>query len=148
MILSAATLRRLRPVEPFREREVVNGMSRGLSGHGYDIAIDQEVLLWPGRFVLVSSRERFRMPNDVAGIVHDKSTWARRGVAVQNTVIEAGWEGYLTLELTLHGWRPIRIRAGDPIAQVIFHYLDGPAEPYRGKYQNQPPRPVPALREP
>jgi dCTP deaminase len=27
------------------------------------------------------------------GIVHDKSTWARRGLVVQNTVIEPGWHG-------------------------------------------------------
>ena len=33
------------------------------------------------------------------GIVHDKSTWARRGLVVQNTVIEPGWHGYLTIEV-------------------------------------------------
>jgi dCTP deaminase len=38
------------------------------------------------------------------GIVHDKSTWARRGLVVQNTVIEPGWHGYqTTIELTNHG---------------------------------------------
>lgn len=146
--LSAQTIRSLRPLEPLIERSKINGMSYGLSAAGYDIRIDQDRLMWPFRFTLASSFERFRMPQDVIGIVHDKSTWARRGIAVQNTVIEPGWEGFLTLEITNHGVGIQRIRKGEPIAQIIFHRLDAATEqPYRGKYQHQPRRPVKALRE-
>ena len=107
--------------------------------------IAEDVFLWPGRFILASTVEYFDMPNDLVGIVHDKSTWARRGLAVQNTVIEPGWRGYLTLELTMHAWRFQRIRAGTGIAQIMFHRLDQPAEkPYSGKYQNQERGPQPA----
>jgi dCTP deaminase len=78
------------------------------------------------------------MPDDALGVVHDKSTWARRGVALQNTVIEPGWSGYLTLEITMHAWRFLHIRCGTPIAQVLFHRLEKPTDqPYRGRYQNQ-----------
>lgn len=100
MIIPAQTLRRIRPVEPFEERGVIDGMSYGLSHAGYDIRIREDVELEPGGFTLASTIERFRMPNDVAAMVCDKSTWARRGLAVQNTFIEPGWEGYLTLELS------------------------------------------------
>lgn len=139
MIASAATLRRLRPVDPFVERGVAGGMSFGLSLAGYDIRIRESVLLETKdkSFVLASTLERFSMPRNMVGIVHDKSTWARRGLAVQNTVIEPGWEGYLTLELTNHSNELISVRAGDPIAQVVFHYLDEMTEGYVGKYQNQ-----------
>jgi len=116
------------------------GNSHGLSACGYDISIAEKVKVdhrLP--FVLTSSLEKFRMPDDVVGIVHDKSTWARRGLAVQNTVIEPGWCGYLTLELSYnktHG--QIYIPEGCAIAQVIFHLLDKPTDyPYSGKYQNQ-----------
>lgn len=88
--------------------------------------------------MLLSTMERFTMPNDVVGIVHDKSTWARRGLAVQNTVIEPGWSGYLTLEVTNHGHDVIQCWGGVGIAQIIFHRLDEPTDmPYDGKYQNQ-----------
>jgi len=121
------------------------GVSHGLSEAGYDIRIKQSVTLHPfKRFVLASAIERFRMPTDLVGIVHDKSTWARRGLSVFNTVIEPGWEGYLTLELVYHGWRPLRIVEGSGIAQVIFHRTTDKVR-YEGKYQGQPDKPVAAI---
>jgi len=137
MIATAETLRRLQPVSPFSERGVFEGMSFGLSTAGYDVRVAEDLVLFPGAFALASTIEQFNMPNMLVGIVHDKSTWARRGMAVQNTVIEPGWKGYLTLELTNHSSEPMFINAGSPIAQIIFHYTDIEAEPYSGKYQNQ-----------
>src|SRR5688572_27470191 len=68
---------------PFNERTVQNGMSYGLSYCGYDVQCAERVVLWPGTFKLCSTVQRFSMPNNMVGIVHDKSTWARRGLAVQ-----------------------------------------------------------------
>jgi len=146
-VLSAQTIRRLRLLEPMVERQqhMESGCSFGLSACGYDVRLDQDVTLWPGDFVLASTMERFRMHDDVVGIVHDKSTWARRGIAVQNTVLEPGWQGYLTLELTNHGPEVVRMVAGTPIAQILFHRLDEPTErAYVGKYNNQERGPQPA----
>jgi dCTP deaminase len=138
MILSAQSIRHRGIITPFHERTVVNGMTFGLSCHGYDIRIAERLYLEPGNFVLASSIERFDMPDDICGIVHDKSTWARCGIACQNTVIEAGWRGYLTLEISNHSDMPQQIAAGSPIAQIVFHMLDEPTEqPYAGKYQDQ-----------
>lgn len=84
------------------------------------------------------------MPDDLLGVVHDKSTWARRKLSVFNTIIEPGWEGFLTLELVYHGWMPLRIAAGSGIAQVLFHQVKHPHR-YAGKYSNQPDRLVKAI---
>jgi dCTP deaminase len=63
-------------------------------------------------------------------------------VLVQNTVVEPGWRGYLTLELTRFLPWPIRLRCGMPIAQILFKQLDQPTEqPYAGRYQDQERRP-------
>lgn len=148
MIASAQTLRALRPVDPFCERGVAEGMSFGLSAAGYDVRIAEDLTLLPGKFRLASTIERFKMPPNLLGIVHDKSTWARRGLACQNTVIEPGWEGYLTLELTNHYVDVLEISKGMPIAQIVFHILDHPTEsPYDGKYQHQESGPQPARFE-
>ncbi len=150
MIASAQTIRKLHPIYPFSERREVyktNGsiLTYGLSPAGYDIRIAQHVNLLAGGFQLASTVEDFIMPNNLLGVVHDKSSWARKGLAVQNTVIEPGWRGYLTLELTNHSIDQIDIDYLDPIAQIIFHLLDEDTEmPYSGKYQNQPPGPQPA----
>jgi dCTP deaminase len=149
VILPAQTLRKLRPVRPFVDSKVVhNGMSYGCSSAGYDIRVDQDFVMWPGRFVLGSSIELFTMPSDVLGMVCDKSTWVRRGISVHNTVIEPGWRGHLTVEIKNGGWRFRRIRAGDPIAQILFLRLEEATDtPYAGKYQDQDSRPVPAIAE-
>jgi hypothetical protein len=43
----------------------------------------------------------------------------------------------------------LRLRRGDPIAQIVFHRLDEPTvSPYRGKYQDQAQGPQKAREEP
>lgn len=94
-----------------------------------------------GSFTLASSVEEFQMPYHLTGIVHDKSTWARLGLSVFNTVIEPGWHGWLTLELAFKGDTRVHIPAGSGIAQIIFHEVLEDAE-YKGAYQNQADTPV------
>lgn len=148
MILPAQAIRKLRPLDPFAERTVAFGTTYGLGPAGYDVRIAETIWLWPGRFTLASTIEHFDVPNDVMAIVHDKSTWARRGVALRNTVIEPGWRGWLTLDITMLGWRFLRIGAGTPIAQIVFHRLELPTEQsYQGKYQDQRRGPQPAVHE-
>lgn len=150
MIIPAQTLRLVKPVEPFCERTVFNGMSYGLSHAGYDIRIAQTITLTPAnRFSLASSLEKFTIPNDILARVCDKSSWARQGIAVQNTVIEPGWCGYLTLEIAFHpNTGSVTIVEGSPIAQILFERLESPTVvPYTGKYQNQQSGPVGAINE-
>lgn len=105
---------------------------------------DEDISITHGNFTLASSIEEFQMPEHLVGIVHDKSTWARQGLSVFNTVIEPGWNGFLTLELAFRGNEPVHIPAGAGIAQVIFHQVIEP-QAYSGKYQNQDDRPVQAI---
>ena len=139
MILPAQEIEAIRPVLPFHSRTVKNGMTYGLSSAGYDVRIAEGVWLSRDtRFTLASTIEYFNMPSNIVGMVHDKSSWARRGVSLFNTVIEPGWRGYLTLELTYHGDETIRVIEGSPIAQIVFMKLTAPTMmPYEGKYQDQ-----------
>lgn len=147
MIVNGKSLLAAKPVSPMiGQKHKKHGVSHGLSEAGYDIRISQDVTLHPfKRFSLASSYEYFDMPSDLVGVVHDKSTWARRKLSVQNTVIEPKWRGWLTLELVYYGWGVLHIPAGAGIAQVLFHQLTEPAE-YKGKYQDQPDRPVGAIK--
>lgn len=141
-LLSAAPLR---PMEIAKRRK--DGVSYGLSEAGYDIRIKQSVLLHPfRRFVLASTIELFDMPKNIVAVVHDKSSWARQGVSVFNTVIEPDWRGWLTLEIVYHGWKPLRIPAGAGIAQAIFHEISETASYGDGKYQDQVNEPVRAIK--
>ena len=110
MILSAQSIRHRcvngNMIAPFNERAVFNGKTFGLSSCGYDVRVEFKIgtmlqFRAPKQFngyhfcegytfALASTVERFSMPHDVMGVVHDKSSWARRGLTVQNTVIEIG----------------------------------------------------------
>lgn len=149
MIVNRGALLYKAPIRDMEETKLTaHGTSYGLSEAGYDIRIAEEVLFYAGRcvrvdmeitngnFALASAMEQFQMPTDLVGIVHDKSTWARRGLSVFNTVIEPGWKGFLTLELVYNGSEDLLIPAGSGIAQVIFHEIAVRAA-YDGKYQNQ-----------
>ena len=138
MILSGQSILRYELVSPFHERTRHNGMTFGVGPAGYDVRVAETLSIKPGGFTLASTVERFTMHKGILGIVHDKSTWARLGLAAQNTVVEPGWCGYLTLELTNHSDKTIEIAGGTPIVQIIFHVLDEESDrPYEGKYQDQ-----------
>lgn len=106
-----------------------------------DLEPGQDVLIHPGDFVLAHTLETIRMPRNCTGFVKDKSSWARCGLAVQNTVLEAEWEGQVTLELSNHNKLPIRLIGGCGIAQVIFEVGKGDCDiSYKdrgGKYMGQ-----------
>lgn len=148
MIVNGSALLKAAPIRGmFDTKHRAHGVSYGLSEAGYDIRIKQEIVLnAEHRFTLASAIEEFDMPDNLVGIVHDKSTWARQRLSVFNTVIEPGWRGFLTLELVYHGVIPLYIPAGAGIAQVIFHQTETPAS-YAGKYQDQPDAPVEAKHE-
>jgi dCTP deaminase len=157
MIASGQTIKELNIFTPFNERTRHNGLTYGVGPAGYDVTVEfdedgstDHIIMMPGAFALASTIEHFTMPKNLLGVVHDKSTWARKGLTVQNTVIEPGWCGYLTLELVNHNQNQmLKLRRGDPIAQIIFHFLDKPASvAYDGKYQNQKRGPVQAIFEP
>ena len=163
MILNGKYLLEAAPIKDMlTTKERAHGVSHGLGEAGYDIRLKQTIefrrsddprygpriyvngIDKAGNFTIASTIEEFQMPDYLVGIVHDKSTWARRGLSVFNTVIEPGWNGFLTLELVYHGPGNLLIPAGAGIAQVVFHHLVENVS-YEGKYQNQEDKPVGAI---
>lgn len=134
---------------PFMPRKVVvNGASWGLSACSYDVRVASDLWLAPGDFALANTLENFAIPHNVAAFVCDKSTYARRGISAFNTLFDPGFIGNATLELVNHSRNEVAIKAGDPICQIVFHWLDAATDrPYSGKYQFQPQRPVAAILE-
>lgn len=100
-----------------------------------------ESFLVPAKsFVLARSYEYFRIPRNVMAIVQGKSTYARCGLIVNVTPLEAGWEGFITMSLGNLSPYPIKIHAAEGIAQVLFFECDVCETSYAdraGKYQGQ-----------
>lgn len=97
--------------------------------------------LAPNTFVLGRTVEYFCIPPDVLTLCTGKSSYARCGVLVNVTPFEPGWEGHATLCIANVGPHPVRLYAGEGIAQVIFFQSDESCEvtyaDKKGKYQAQ-----------
>jgi len=96
-----------------------------------------EFIVKPREHLLLSSIEYLKLPLDIMGFVSLKSTYARLGLNIPPTIVNAGSEGELTIEL-IGGPFPVKIRKGDSIVQIVFVKLSSPTQkPYSGRYQNQ-----------
>jgi dCTP deaminase len=90
-------------------------------------------LLHPGEFVLGSTLEHVRVPDDLVARIEGKSSLGRLGLLIHTTAgfVDAGFEGYLTLELSNVATLPITLYPGMKIGQISFMRMDAPAEhPY------------------
>lgn len=158
-------------IEPFESSLVSSGtISFGPSSYGYDFRVDRTFKIFRGEasdvidpkgmdpslfedhvadycvlpprsFILGQSVEYFRIPRDILTICTGKSTYARCGIIVNVTPFEPEWEGHVTMSISNTGPAPVKIYAGEGIAQLIFLSADELCETsYRdrkGKYQAQ-----------
>jgi len=161
---------RERMIEPFAEGKRREGViSYGPSSYGYDLRLADEFRLIesreglvidpknfdakalkdisnspvipPGAYVLTRSLEYFRIPRNVIALCFGKSTYARSGIVVNVTPLEPEWEGYITMSISNTSPFPVRLYAGEGIAQVIFIESDELCNvsysDKKGKYQGQ-----------
>jgi dCTP deaminase len=158
-------------ISPFEDKQIRGTkISYGLSSFGYDARVSNEFKIFtnvnseiidpknftqnnfiskngesciipPNSFVLSSTIEYFKIPNDIMVICLGKSTYARCGIIVNVTPLEPGWEGYVTLEFSNTTPLPAKIYAKEGVAQFIF--LKGNEKPdityadRNGKYMKQ-----------
>src|SRR6186997_1832009 len=111
------------------------------------VEIDDETtfILHPGEFVLGSTLERVKLPDDLVARLEGKSSLGRLGLLIHSTAgfIDPGWDGHVTLELSNVANLPITLYVGMKIGQLSFVQLTEPAEnPYGAallgsKYQGQ-----------
>ena len=158
-------------ISPFEDKQVRGTkISYGLSSFGYDARVSnefkiftninseiidpknfkqnnfiskngEECIIPPNSFVLSSTVEYFKIPNDVMVICLGKSTYARCGIIVNVTPLEPSWEGHVTLEFSNTSPLPAKIYANEGAAQFIF--IKGNEKPdityadRNGKYMKQ-----------
>ena len=158
-------------ISPFENKQIRGTkISYGLSSFGYDARVSNEFKIFtnvnseivdpknfkqsnfvskkgseciipPNSFVLASTIEYFKIPNDILVICLGKSTYARCGIIVNVTPLEPGWEGCVTLEFSNTTPLPAKIYANEGVAQFIF--IKGNEKPdityadRNGKYMKQ-----------
>ena len=100
---------------------------------------EDSITIPPHSFLLATTMEYVKLPDDLTAFVEGRSSIGRMGLFIQNAGwVDPGFEGQITLELYNANSLPIRLQAGRRICQLVFCKMDQAAEkPYRGKYQGQ-----------
>jgi len=98
----------------------------------------KEMVIGSREQVLLSTQEYIEVPDDVAGFVELRSTWARHGLTMPPTIIDAGFKGTVTLEVVNNAPYSIKLRPKQRFAHVIFIKLQNKtAAAYSGFYSGQ-----------
>jgi len=125
-------------IHPNREEEV------GEYVQETTVPTGEEFILHPGDFVLGTTMERVDIPADLIAHVQGRSSLGRLAVVVHATagIVDPGYRGQITLELSNLGTAPVALSPGMRVSQLIFTELTSSAErPYGterdSKYQNQ-----------
>jgi len=125
-------------IHPDSEREIEEYVDETVVGE------NEEFVLHPGDFVLGTTRERVEIPPDLIAHVQGRSSLGRLAIVIHATagIVDPGYRGQITLELSNLGAAPVALTPGMRISQLILTELTSRAErPYgveRGsKYQDQ-----------
>ena len=86
--------------------------------------------------VLVATLERVKLSNDLMAFCQLRSTFSRAGVSIPPTVVDAGFEGNLTIQVS-GGPFPIKISVKTRFLHLVFAELKTPlVTGYEGKYKH------------
>lgn len=93
-------------------------------------------ILQPGDFVLATTMETVKLPDDLVGRLEGRSSLGRLGIVVHSTasIFDPGWEGMVVMELGNMGRMPVALYPGMRICSMTFEELSSPAQvPYTKK---------------
>jgi dCTP deaminase len=120
--------------------EIINSKSSDDIMKFYQIVKNENAafVFSPLRHYLLTTKESIKMPSDLMGFCGLRSTFARLGFVSPLTIIDAGFEGTLTIGVFYGGNNPIRVPVGCRFLHVVFAQLADKADtPYHGHYVKQ-----------
>ncbi len=105
----------------------------------YVLSKNESQLIVPAKTqVLLTTKEFLGMPDNLMGFVELRSSWARHGLSMPPTIIDAGFEGDITLEVINHSHHAIALKPGVRFAHIIFAItMNRVKNAYSGKYKGQ-----------
>lgn len=92
-------------------------------------------ILHPQEFMLASTIEYLKLPDDVVGRLDGRSSLGRLGIIIHSTAghVEPGFYGRLTLEVTNIGKMPVALYPGMRVCQISFEKLSSACEKPKNK---------------
>jgi dCTP deaminase len=106
----------------------------------------KEIILESKEHVLLTTHEYVELPSDIVGFVELRSSWARHGLSMPPTIIDAGFKGTVTLEVVNHAPYRLKLRPQQRFAHIVFIKTNSNVmSNYKGFYQGQSGIKVPQI---
>jgi len=98
---------------------------------------DKIVEIFPGESFLASTIEIIGLSDTLTGNIVSKSSTSRKGL----NLFSSGWIdpkfiGQLTVAMKNETYKPITLKYGQKLWQVIFEKCNAPGQSYKGHYQD------------
>ncbi len=95
--------------------------------------------LLPGEYILVSTLESIKVPDDLMSILYPRSSTNRKGLSLDLTgIIDSGYEGQLTLPIRNNTKsQTVRLYPGERLCQIVFEELSEPVQARKSKYHKK-----------
>ncbi|MBI3577068.1 dCTP deaminase [Candidatus Gottesmanbacteria bacterium] len=96
----------------------------------------ESFVLQPGDFVLATTMESFKLPDNLLARLEGRSSLGRLGIVVHSTasIFEPGWNGVVVMELGNLGRMPVAVYPGMRVCALTFEELTSSVDvPYNKK---------------
>jgi dCTP deaminase len=114
-----------------------NDLAACLNPAGYDLRCSKTVVIKSTKHELVATLETVELGLNIVAFMFIRSSLAREGIIGSFAVIDPGFRGQLTLNMTNVGDKEVTLHEGERIVQIVFHRLgDSAKKGYNGSYQD------------
>lgn len=94
--------------------------THGAAGFDLASAVDHMLTLYPGQILTVPTGFAWAIPLGMVGMIRPRSGLAvRNGIDILAGVIDADFRGEVCVVMVNHGEKPLLIKHGDRIAQMV-----------------------------
>jgi dUTP pyrophosphatase len=97
---------------------------------------DGFVSVAPGPY-LITHTEIIHLPNNVMALARPRSSLLRCGVTINTAVWDAGYSGRSQSLMVVYNPQGFRLQKDARVLQMVFFWLTGETDGYRGKYQGE-----------
>lgn len=98
---------------------------------------DGEIEILPGESFLAATVEVVGLPNFIAAEIFNKSSTGRKGLFLASSGwVDPGFRGQLTVAMKNETMKPLKLKYGQRLWQIIFTKINPVSDTYSGHYQD------------
>lgn len=145
-----------RTIKTFADKVIVPFQADNVNPSSYDLSLsgvqsinfrsehfddnlerDGEIKILPGESFLAATIETISLPNNITGEIVNKSSTGRKGLFLASSGwVDPGFRGQLTVAMKNESMKPLVLKYGQRLWQIVFADCEEVESLYEGHYQD------------